>query len=136
MPRSASCSRTPCAYVRLRGLLHSGCVVHGDLPDPSAQLQGVVAADGSAAVFSYAQLTTSELEAPAAVLLPGLDPDRRYRVTPLPVAGGHTGVARAAPPWWGAGGTTLPGRALEVVGLRLPVLSPEQALVLELRAER
>ena len=122
-------------YVRLRELLHSGRVVHGDLPDPSAQLQGVVADDRSAAVFSYAQLTTSELEAPAAVLLPGLDPDRRYRVTPLPLAGGHVGLARSAPPWWDAGGTTLTGRALGAVGLRLPVLDPEQALLVELRAE-
>ena len=123
-------------YVRLRGLLHSGRVVHGDVPDPSAQLQGVVAADRSAAVFSYAQLTTSELEVPAPVLLPGLDPDRRYRVTPLPLGGGHHGVARSAPPWWDAGGATLTGRALEVVGLRLPVLDPEQAVLVELTAER
>ena len=122
-------------YTRLRGLLHSGRLVHGDVPDPSAQLQGVVALDGGAAVFCYAQLTTSALEAPAAVLLPGLDPGRRYRVTPLPVAGGHSGVQRSAPPWWDAGSVVLTGRALAVAGLRLPVLNPEQALLVELHAE-
>ena len=122
-------------YVRLRGLLHTGRLVHGDVPDPSALLHGVVARDGSAAVFCYAQLTTSAHEVPAAVLLPGLDPDRRYRVTPLPVAGGSRGMSRSAPPWWDAGGVVLTGRALAVAGLRLPVLDPEQALLVELHAE-
>ena len=121
-------------YQRLRPLLHSGRVVHADLPDPSAQLHGVVAADRSAAVFCYVQLTTSPHEVPGAALLPGLDPDRRYRVTPLPVAGGHEGVARSDPPWWSAGAVVLTGRALAVAGLRLPVLNPEQAVLVELRA--
>ena len=86
-------------------------------------------------MFCFAQLTTSAHEVPSAVLLPGLDPDRRYRVTPLPVAGGHHGVQRSSPPWWDAGSTVLTGRALALVGLRLPVLDPEQALLVELHAE-
>ena len=119
-------------YQRLRPLLHAGRVVHGDLPDPSAVLSGVVARDGSAALFSYAQLTTSPLAVPPAVLLPGLDPDRRYRVRPLRLAGARTGVGRAEPPWWQAGEVALTGRVLDRVGLRLPVLDPESALLLEL----
>ncbi len=122
-------------YTRLRGLLHGGRLVHADLPDPSALLHGVVARDGSEAVFCYAQLTTSAHEVPAAVLLPGLEPDRRYRVTPLTVAGGPRVVQRSAPPWWDAGSVVLTGRALAVAGLRLPVLNPEQALLVELHAE-
>jgi alpha-galactosidase len=122
-------------YTRLRPLLHGGRLVHGDVPDPSALLHGVVARDGRSAVFCYAQLTTSAYEVPAAVLLPGLDADLRYRVTPLPVAGGHEGVQRSAPPWWDAGSVVLTGRSLGVTGLRLPVLNPEQALLVELHAE-
>ena len=119
-------------YKRLRPLLHSGRVVHGDLPDPSALLSGVVARDGSAAVFSYAQLTTSPLAVPPPVLLPGLDPDRPYAVRPLLLAGARTGVAHAEPPWWRAGEVVLTGRVLGSAGLRLPVLDPESALLLEL----
>jgi alpha-galactosidase len=121
-------------YKRLRPLLHAGRVVHGDLPDPSALLSGVVARDGSAAVFSYAQLTTAALAVPPAALLPGLDPDRRYRVRPLLIAGARTGVGRAEPPWWQAGEVVLSGRVLGSVGLRLPLLDPESALLLELDA--
>ena len=121
-------------YKRLRPLLHSGRGVHGDLPNPSALLSGVVARDGSAAVFCYAQLTTSPLAVPPAVLLPGLDPGRRYRVQPLRLAGARTGVGRAEPPWWQAGEVVLSGRVLGSVGLRLPVLDPESAALLELTA--
>jgi alpha-galactosidase len=122
-------------YKRLRELLHTGRLVHADVPDPSALLHGVVAHDGSRALFCYAQLTSSAYETPAAVLLPGLDPDRRYHVTPLPVAGGHRGIQRSSPPWWDAGSNVQSGRTLAVAGLRLPVLNPEQALLLELHAQ-
>jgi alpha-galactosidase len=120
------------AYVRLRPLLHGGVLVHGDLPDASALLQGVVAPDGGAALFSYAQLTTSALEVPAAVRLPGLEPVGRYAVRPLLLGGATTGVASAVPPWWAEGEVVLSGAALATTGLSLPVVDPAQALLLEL----
>jgi alpha-galactosidase len=120
-------------YKRLRPLLHSGRVVNADLPDPSAQLHGVVAVDGASAVFAYAQLTTSSLEVPARVALPGLDPERVYRVRPADGAR-FAGVARALPAWWSGGEVHLSGRVLGEVGIRLPVLNPAQALLLELTA--
>jgi alpha-galactosidase len=122
-------------YKRLRPLLHSGRVVHGDLPDPSALLSGVVARDGSAALFSYAQLATSTLAVPGGVRLPGLRPDRQYEVRPLELAGARTGMASAEPPWWQAGEVVLSGLVLGSVGLRLPVLDPESALLLELTGQ-
>ena len=122
-------------YKRLRPLLHSGRVVNADLPDPSARLHGVVAADGEAAVFAYAQLTTSASEVPARVALPGLDPERVYRVRPVEGTGVR-GVARALPAWWDGGEVHLSGRVLGEVGIRLPVLDPAEALLLELRARR
>jgi alpha-galactosidase len=120
------------AWVRLRPLLHGGTLVHGDLPEPSALLTGVVAQDGGAALFSYAQLTTSALEVPAAVQLPGLDPTARYRVRPLTLGGASTGVAAQVPLWWQDGEIALTGAALATTGLRLPVVDPAQALLLEL----
>ena len=50
-------------YRRTRAMLHTGRTVRVDLPDPSAHLYGVVAADRSAALFVYAQLD-SALELP------------------------------------------------------------------------
>ncbi len=121
-------------YQRLRGTLHSGDVVHGDLGDPSGLLHGVVAADGGHAVYSYAQLVTSPFELPEQVTLPGLRPDRRYAVRPLHVAGRPRGSGRSAPAWWDAGGLEQTGAALGLAGLTLPVLDPEQAVLLEVTA--
>jgi alpha-galactosidase len=119
-------------YKRLRPLLHSGQVVRADHPNPAAYLHGVVAADRAEALFAYVQLAASEYETPGQARLPGLDPDRAYRVAPLQVAGAPETKQAVAPPWLEAGEVTLGGRALGEVGLPLPVLRPEQALLLHL----
>jgi alpha-galactosidase len=119
-------------YKRLRPLLHSGRLVRADHPDPAAYLHGVVAADGAEALFAYVQLTASAFETPGLARLPGLDPGRAYRVAPLEVAGAPETTQALAPRWYAAGGVTLGGRALAEVGLPLPVLRPEQALLLHL----
>src|SRR5829696_9194 len=69
-------------YKRVRGLLHSGEVVRADHPDPAALVHGVVAADHSEALFAYVQLAASDDEAPGAIRIVGLDPERVYRVEP------------------------------------------------------
>jgi alpha-galactosidase len=109
-------------YKELRGLLHKGKLVRGDHPDPSATVTGVVGDDG--ALFSYAQLTSTERTVPPPVRLPGLDPDRRYEVTPV-FPGGRPKTQQLAP----VDETTkvLTGRLLAEVGIRPPVLMPEQA---------
>jgi alpha-galactosidase len=114
-------------YQRLRGLLHTGELVRADHPDPAAYVHGVVARDRSAAVFAYVQLTTSARGVPAPMRLPGLDPARRYRVDVLEPAGPPMTIGRA--PAWSL--RELPGRVLEQVGLRPPVLAPEQAWLVE-----
>ena len=120
-------------YKRMRPLLHGGRVVRADHPNPAAYLHGVVAADRAEALFAYVQLTSSDFETPGLARLPGLDPGRAYRVEPLRVAGEPDTKQAAAPRWYDTGGVTLDGRALGEVGLPLPVLRPEQALLLHLR---
>jgi alpha-galactosidase len=122
-------------YKRMRPLLHTGQVVRADHPNPAAYLHGVVAADRSEALFAYVQLTTSAFETPGLARLPGLDPDRAYRVAPLKVAGAPETKQAVAPRWLKVGGVTIGGRALAEVGLPLPVLLPEQALLLHLTRE-
>ncbi|GIF51971.1 alpha-galactosidase [Asanoa ferruginea] len=97
-------------YKRLRPVLHNGRPVHGDV-------DGVVTDD--AAVFVYAQLDNPAELRPRRVRLPGLAADRRYEVTRC----------------WGeeAAGATLTGRALATVGIQVPPLRPEQAIVFEVR---
>jgi alpha-galactosidase len=107
-------------------------VVRADHPNPAAYLHGVVAADRAEALFAYVQLTASAFETPGLARLPGLDPGRAYRVTPLSVAGDPETKQAVAPRWHEAGGATLDGRSLGEVGLPMPVLRPEQALLLHL----
>ncbi len=122
-------------YRRLRPMLHSGTVVNVDHPDPAATVSGVVAPDRSTALFSYAQLTTGVTEGPVPMRFSGLDPDRSYRVTVLDPAGGTGRIQRREPAWISDGEVTLPGRVLHEVGLALPVLQPEQAVLVELTAD-
>jgi alpha-galactosidase len=118
-------------YKQVRSLLHSGRVVRVDHPDATVLVHGVVALDGSEAVFAYVQLTASPTEVPPPVRLSGVDPRRRYRVVPVPLAGGPSAQEIASPPW-AAHGVVLSGQVLMRVGLQMPVLPPEQAMILHL----
>ncbi len=113
-------------YRRLRGLLHSGDVVRGDLPDEGALLHGVVARDGSEAVLAYVRLTTAPDAHPGLVRLPGLDPLRQYDVAVIRELGEPATVEAAGPGWW-VEGVSLPGAVLGAVGLTMPVLAPASA---------
>ena len=122
-------------YKAQRGLIHSGRAVRIDRPDDTDTAYGVVAQDRSRALVVYGALATSADEAPSRLRIPGLDPGCVYRVSPgLPVD--RHGVAhRSLPAWVKADGVTMSGRALEVVGLAMPGLHPEHAIVLEVAAE-
>lgn len=121
-------------YRELRGLLHSGDVVHAEHADPQVWVHGVVAPDRSEAVFAVARLASSPEADPGRLKLPGLDPGRTYDVALRAEAGeaAFTGKAQAA--WLVAGGTTATGGVLERVGIAAPALDPAQAVVLHLRA--
>ena len=131
----AALARLVATYRRHRGLLHSGDVVHADHPDPGAAVHGVVAADRSEALFAYVALGTGAAEVPVPARLPGLDPAAGYRVEVVDTGGERFTVQLAPPGWWPAEGgpaPVLPGSFLDTIGLPMPVLGPEQALVLHL----
>lgn len=115
-----------------RELLHGGELVRLDHPDGSLSLNGVVAAEGSAGLFSFVSLSRAPVASPGRIRLPGLLPSARYRVEPLLVGGLPHGADTA--PWWELGPVELSGAVLGSVGLVMPALRPEQAVLL--RAER
>ena len=110
-------------YKQHRALLHSGEVVR-----VSDSVHGVVGP--SSALFTVAALVASDVAVPAPTRFAGLDPSRSYRVTPVDVGAPARFLQDAPPPWWAAGGVTLSGRALMEVELPMPLLLPEQAVVL------
>ncbi|MEJ5946676.1 alpha-galactosidase [Pseudokineococcus basanitobsidens] len=118
-------------YKEVRGLLRTGAVVRADADDPAAALHGVVAADGSQALYALVQLTTPLTSVPGRLRLPGLRPDARYRVTAQ--APGDVPRFRGAPVPWLADGVELPGSVLSTAGVRAPALDPEQLLLLRVQ---
>ncbi|WP_422934189.1 alpha-galactosidase [Sinomonas sp. P47F7] len=125
-------------YKRHRALLHSGVRVNADVTEPHLALHGVVSQDGTEALFAAVALGTLAAEAPGRVGLPGLDPGLEYRVEavlPTPADGDWQDTfAHVSPPAWLADGATASGRFLAEVGLPLPILRPEHAILLHVTA--
>ncbi|GAA1526411.1 alpha-galactosidase [Kribbella lupini] len=117
-------------HKELRPLLHTGRVVRADRGPEDFLLHGVVAQDGSRAVFSAVQLTQSITSDVGRVRLPGLDATRTYRVTKLATPGAQP---RNTAPWW-ADGVELNGAALAAVGVQTPAQWPENAILLDVQA--
>jgi alpha-galactosidase len=138
-------ARTIALYKRHRALLHTGVRVDADLPDAHLALHGVVAHDGSEGLFAAVVLASLVAESPGRVSIPGLDSDRRYRVEallPAPLDAPHTAAGseqssfvQTAPPAWFERGAVASGAFLSEVGLPLPILGPERALLMRVVAE-
>jgi alpha-galactosidase len=118
-------------YKHNRALLHSGNPVRVDTPEEYF-LQGVISKDQSRAIFSYATLKAISGSRPDSLLFPGLDPVKSYRVRAAYPAGEPKFIQRTQVSW--LEGITLSGRALQQVGVRAPILYPENALLIEIEA--
>lgn len=116
-------------YRDRRGLLHSGRVVRVDHCDDSALVHGVVAQDRTEALFAYVQLDSAGASIPPSFRLPGLDPQRRYRVRLLEPFGAARRLERRSPAWEPQLMTT--GAALDRIGLEPPILMPGEAFLIE-----
>ncbi|SDE12662.1 alpha-galactosidase [Glycomyces harbinensis] len=123
-------------YKELRGLVHTGRVVNADLADEATALSGVVAQDGSQAVYVWARTATSPAGQSGRVRLPGLDPAARYRVRVREEIGAASRHQNTDPAWLAgaaADGIVLDGAVLALAGVPLPTLNPQQAMLLDLR---
>ena len=118
-------------FKKHRALIHSGVAVHGDVVDPAYLLGGSVAQDGSEALYSFVCVASSFDEIPGRVGLPGLDPDVRYDVTVIfPTT--TSPYNQRANVGWIPDGITASGRFLAEVGLPMPILNPEQGVLIHL----
>jgi alpha-galactosidase len=137
-------------YKTNRRLLMSGDLVRLDLADPTIYAYGIIAPDRSSAIYTVASIGRSDVMLPGRLRLPGLDPDRRYRIGPIPIGRPPSGLN--PPPWWGAttrdfepsgespihawglppdGGTglVLTGATLASTGIMSAYTHPEQAIL-------
>ncbi|MGW4331651.1 alpha-galactosidase [Rhodococcus koreensis] len=146
-------------YKRHRELLHTGTMVRADEIDPTLLVYGAVADDRAEALFFLAYVGRSDVSPRGRFTVPGLDPDRRYRVRP--VFAGEPDEGLKPPAWFnvppqdqptvttppGGGradglsagsevpGVSMTGRALAVVGLQTPASFPDDVVVLSVTAE-
>ena len=118
-------------YKAKRDLIHSGTPVRVDSPEEYF-LQGVVSQDKSKALFSYATLQAAAGSRPDALCFPGLETTKSYRIRAVYPAGEPKFIQRTQVAW--LDGITLTGRALAEVGVRAPILYPENALLIEIEA--
>lgn len=116
--------------IRLRPLLTTGRTVRTDEPGDDRYVHGLVSPDGSEALLALVTLATAIVAVPPPLRFPGLSPDRLYRVEPLTLGAAPHAVQDAPPAWLADGGVTIMGRLLAELGLPVPLLAPEQALVL------
>lgn len=113
-----------------RNLLHTGKVVRVDQSEENAWQHGVVAQDGSRAIFSAVQLRPSQYSRPANLRLHGLEESATYRIKLVTPAGPAEFMNLHVPAWMSQE-LELTGAFLSAVGLKAPVLRPEQALLIE-----
>lgn len=126
-------------YREFRPLLHTGRVVNADLADDATALTGIVAQDGSSALFTWSRFVTSAAGQSGRIRFPGLEASASYTVTireDLGAASRHQGDD----PAWVAdavrGPLTIPGSVIVGAGLPLPTLNPQQAMLIEVRRTR
>jgi alpha-galactosidase len=115
-------------YKQWRGLLHSGRLVRADHPDPAVWVNGVVARDGTSALFSVATMAATVTPSVGVVRFPGLDPDVTYRLHAIaPDGSAPAEPRRRVGP--GLPDIVLPGRVLGQAGVQLPPVRPESVLL-------
>ncbi len=114
----------------LRHLLHTGNYFRCDTAHKESQAWGVVSQDQSEAVLMFAQLAMPEYAMSATVLIPGLDPQKQYKVQVLENSSSDIYMKRCPP--WMVEPATMSGALLEQVGLMMPVLQPESAMLIHL----
>ena len=122
-------------YKRFRALLHGHPLLRIEDRGTGRSSLGVVDSAGGEALFGVYQTATGPYRIPPPLRLPGLDPGRGYRVrldAPAPKGARLTTPALQA---LAGDGLMLPGAALTSVGLQLPALWPESALILHLQAD-
>lgn len=123
-------------YKELRALIHSGRVVRADLADESTFLNGIVATDQAEAIFSWSRRSTSAPQQAGRIRFPGLDSSRDYRLR-IRSEIGPTSLHEEPPVWFPAAfreGFEISGRVLTKVGLVMPTLDPQQALLIHVTA--
>lgn len=119
-------------YKSARQWIHKSRMVRIDQCDSAATLYGFVSEDAKEALFTYIQREPSSSSQPDPILIKGLIADRLYDVSPVFPAGEPRQMSRSDVGWFN--GITASGAQLELIGLATPILEPDNALLIQIRA--
>jgi len=117
-------------YKRLRSVLHAGLAQFGE-DTPARVIRGVTSHDGRTGIFLIAQRDWPQVHLPALIRLPGLSDAIRYRLT-LPAP--QQLQARRPSDMQETlldKGLEMEGAILNEVGLFLPKMPPQSAIIIE-----
>jgi alpha-galactosidase len=115
----------------IRSLLHSGKNWRIPTDDDSHQAQAVVAEDKSEAVVLIAQLAMPTNSLSGHLRIPGLDENAVYRVSVLDKPSFYDNIVNTQPPWTYSG-CDVSGSWCGEVGIVMPILDPETAMLIKL----
>ena len=119
-------------YKDNRETLHTGKTFRSDHVNGKAFLYGTVSQDQKTGIFTYMQLQTSDDFVPLVAQLGGLDENRTYRVSVVEELSSREFLQKQAPGWWPA--IEASGAVLAKIGVEMPVLRPEQGVLLKVQA--
>jgi len=114
----------------LRPLLHSGKTWRVPSDDKAHQIHAVVAEDQSQAVIMVAQLSMPTNQLSGHLRIPGLDPQGLYRVFLLDKPQNYHHIVNYQPPWTESG-CELTGEWCAEIGLTMPILDAETAILVK-----
>jgi alpha-galactosidase len=114
----------------LRPLLHTGRTWRIPTDDKAHLIHAVVSEDKSEAVLMLAQLTMPTHSLSGHLHIPGLDPKALYRVSVLDKPANYNDIVNYQPPWTKSD-CTLSGAWCEEVGLTMPILDAESAMLIK-----
>lgn len=115
----------------LRPLLHTGKTWRIPTDDKSHQILSVVSQDQSEAVVMLAQLAMPTNSLSGYLRVPGLDANSLYRVTVIDKPANYDYIVNDQPPWTKSG-CELTGAWCEEVGLAMPILDAETAMLIKI----
>jgi len=107
-------------------------MVRVDQTDETRFVHGVVAQDAGEALFALITLAAQAESKPDSICFKGLDPAKTYHTQAVFPAGQPTFVQRSQVNWFD--GVRMSGQALMNLGLKSPIMQPENALLIHLRA--
>jgi alpha-galactosidase len=126
---TAELARWVAFYREERDLLLGGDLIRMDGYDDRTYVHGVVAPDRGRALIAMVILDSVHPDPADRLRIRGLAPDRLYHVRPI--RGGSAPEGLRPPAWWGPEwhGGVFSGAALEHVGLAVPRVHPDQAVL-------